>query len=591
MTFPRVIVATLTLAGSALAADRNVDDFFQAFTDEWMRFHTDQAASSRYFTGPEQDAMERKIAPFTMERTVAAEKLARKGLTQLRSFDRSQMSETQRLRTDIIAWDLNTRLEGAPFRDYSFPLAQNGAQSGLPALMSIVHPVVTPRDAENYVARLGDVGPRMQEAIDESQRLIGKKLTPPNFILQLSIEQIKKFLAVSPAQNALVAGFDRRMAQVKDLPAAKREEFRAAAEKITAEQIYPAWKKALALLETEAPKASSDAGIWRFPKGAEAYNYYLQRSTTTKMNADEIHQTGLRLVAEIEGRMDVLLRKLDRTEGTVRVRIDKLRTDQPAFPNTDKGRADYIAEIERLIQDAEKRGALLFDRVPKAKVVARPYPEFMGPRAPSYILAAPDGSRPGVYQFPVYGVPLSLFGLRSVVYHEAIPGHHFQGALQMEDKNLPRFMRDRVFGSNSANGEGWGLYAERLAAESGWYGDDTVGLLGQLDAAVFRARRLVVDTGLHAKRWTRQQAIDYLGPNPAGSAAAEVDRYVSNPGQACSYMIGELKFVELRERSKRELGEKFSLREFHNYVLGVGRVPLDILDQQVNRWIASKKGV
>jgi uncharacterized protein (DUF885 family) len=183
-----------------------------------------------------------------------------------------------------------------------------------------------------------------------------------------------------------------------------------------------------------------------------------------------------------------------------------------------------------------------------------------------------------------------MFGLRSVAYHEAIPGHHFQNALVMEDDTLPRFRKDGVFGNNSANGEGWGLYAERLAAESGWYEGDPVGLLGQLDAAIFRARRLVVDTGMHAKHWSRQMAIDYLGPNPAGSAVAEVERYVMRPGQACSYMIGELKIVELRERAKRELGAKFSLQQFHNVVLGTGRVPLDILEQQVERWIAAKKG-
>ncbi len=207
------------------------------------------------------------------------------------------------------------------------------------------------------------------------------------------------------------------------------------------------------------------------------------------------------------------------------------------------------------------------------------------PTAPSYSLGTTDGSRPGVYQYPVVGVPLTKFGVRSVVYHEAVPGHHFQGALQAEDTSLSRFLQERLFGDNSAIAEGWGLYAERIAAEEGWYKGDPVGLLGQLDGAVFRARRLVVDTGLHAKRWSREQAIDYLGPNPAGSAVAEVERYIAHPGQACSYMIGELKIVELRERAKKELGSRFSLREFHNRVLGAGRVPLDILDAEISRWM------
>jgi uncharacterized protein (DUF885 family) len=222
-------------------------------------------------------------------------------------------------------------------------------------------------------------------------------------------------------------------------------------------------------------------------------------------------------------------------------------------------------------------------------VIARAYPDFMGPRAASYSIGATDGSRPGVYQYPVAGVALTRFGLRTTAYHEAVPGHHFQGALQAEDTTLPRFLQDRIFGNNSGIGEGWGLYAERVAAEQGWYEGDPVGLLGQLDAAIFRARRLVVDTGMHAKHWTRRQAVDYLGPNPVGSAESEIDRYVAMPGQACSYMIGELKIVELRERAKAALGARFSLREFHNIVLGAGRVPLDILEQTVDRWIKVKQ--
>jgi len=214
----------------------------------------------------------------------------------------------------------------------------------------------------------------------------------------------------------------------------------------------------------------------------------------------------------------------------------------------------------------------------------------MGGRAASYSIGTIDGARPGVYQYSVTGVTLTRHGARTTAYHEAVPGHHFQGALAAEDTTLPKVLRDRVFGGNSAIGEGWGLYAERLAAEQGWYDGDPAGLLGQLDMALFRAHRLVVDTGLHAKHWTRQQAVDYLGPLPGLSTESEVDRYVSDAGQACSYMIGELKIVELRERAKAALGANFSLSEFHSRVLGAGRVPLGVLEQDIDRWIAAKKG-
>jgi uncharacterized protein (DUF885 family) len=455
-------------ASSMPAPERTVDDFFSAFTDDWMRFHTDAAASVRYFKGAEQDAIERQIEPRTLRHRDAERLLVRKGLNELRSFDRRKMTDAQLLSADIIAWDLDNRIQGEQFQDYTFPLVQtDGAQAALPALLTVQHPVATLRDAENYVARLGQMAPRMEEVIVEARRLIGKNLVPPKFILKSAIAQIDAFLSNPPARNPLVVTFSERMRRVKNLPGPKQAELRAAAEKITAEQVYPAWRKAKALLDAEATKASDDAGLWRLPNGLEAYNYRLRQFTTTKMTAEEIHQTGLRMVAEIEGRMDGRLRQLGRTEGSARARMDKLRDDQPAFPATPEGRSGYEADIERIIRDAERRAALLFDRVPKTGVVARPYPDFMGPRAASYSHPAPDGSRPGMFQFSEFGVTRTRFGLRTVVYHETIPGHHFQNALLMEDAELPRFRRDGIFGHNSANSEGWGLYAERLAAESG----------------------------------------------------------------------------------------------------------------------------
>jgi uncharacterized protein (DUF885 family) len=295
------------------------------------------------------------------------------------------------------------------------------------------------------------------------------------------------------------------------------------------------------------------------------------------------------MVADIERRMDAVLRQLGYADGTLRARMDRMTADQPAFPDSPEGRAQYNALITDIIRDAERRASSLFDRVPNMPVVARAYPDFMRGRAASYSIGTTDGARPGVYQYAVTGVTMTRFGLRTTAYHEAVPGHHFQGALQAEDTTLPNFLRNRIFGNNSAIGEGWGLYAEHLAAEQNWYDGDPTGLLGQLQMELFRARRLVIDTGLHAKHWTRAQAIDYLGPLPGLGTESEIDRYVSNPGQACSYMIGELKIIELREKAKTALGGRFSLAEFHNRVLAAGRVPLDVLEQDIDRWITEKR--
>src|SRR5207253_5799033 len=280
---------------------------------------------------------------------------------------------------------------------------------------------------------------------------------------------------------------------------------------------------------------------------------------------------------------DALLKRLGRTQGSVKARVDQLKKDL-GYPLTEDGRTLIMTDVEQMLRDSERRSALLFDQTPKAPVVAQPYPRFREANAAaSYNTPAPDGSRPGTFQIPLRHERMTKFGLRSLVYHETVPGHHFQLALEMENKNLPRFRQIRAFGGVPALSEGWALYAERLAAESGWYENDPEGLLGQLDAELFRARRLVVDTGIHAKHWTRQQAIDY------GIEPSEVERYVVFPGQACSYMIGELKIIELREKAKKALGDRFSLKEFHNVVLDTGTVPLDILERQVDSYIRSAR--
>jgi uncharacterized protein (DUF885 family) len=251
-----------------------------------------------------------------------------------------------------------------------------------------------------------------------------------------------------------------------------------------------------------------------------------------------------------------------------------------AYPLTEDARKQIMTDIDGMIADAQRRSALQFDHRPQGPVIAQPYPRFREANAAASYTAPPlDGSRPAIFQMPLRPERMTKFGLRTLIHHETVPGHHFQIALMVENRSLPRFRQARVFGGTAAISEGWALYAERLAAESGWYAEDQEGLLGQLDGELFRARRLVVDTGLHAKRWTRQQAIDY------GIEASEVERYVVMPGQACAYMIGQLKILELRDRAKAVMKTRFSERAFHNAVLAPGTVPLDLLEQEVNRYI------
>ncbi len=419
----------------------------------------------------------------------------------------------------------------------------------------------------------------MDEAIAESRRLAAKNIVPPKFILQATIKQMQSFADPAPAQNPFVAVFAQKMEAAK-IPAARRAELKSEAEKIVATQVYPAWKKGIALLESQLPRSNDDAGLWRLKGGPEAYAYFLRRFTTTDLTADQIHEIGLKEVARIEGEMDAILRKLGRTQGSVNERVEKLKQDL-GYPQTEAGRDLIMKDVEGILRDAEKRSAALFDKTPKSPVVAQPFPRFREANAAAnYNSPAPDGSRPGVFQIPLRPERMTKFGLRSLVYHETVPGHHFQIALEVENRDLPRFRQDPRAGRHLRFLRRLGpLHAERLAAESGWYEGDLEGQLGALDAhSLFRARRLVVDTGIHAKHWTRQQDIDY------GIEPSEVERYAVYPGQACSYMIGQLKIVEVREKAKQAMGNRFSLREFHNVVFNTGTVPLQILERQVDAY-------
>jgi uncharacterized protein (DUF885 family) len=555
-------------------AARTIDDFFTSFTADWVRHDPELATGTRYFAEDEHDAQdrfERQLTPRTLAFQRDRIQRARRGLAELRKFDRTHFTDTQRISADVMEWQLDTAAAEEPFLDYTFPLEQmNGANVGLVENMTVRHPLQTERDAENYVAALGQVRDRMLESIAEAKRLQAKNVVPPKFILQATVRQMQGFADPSPGQNPFVTVFADKMALIKSLPEARRAALQAEAAQIVGGQIYPAWKEAIAFLESQQAKATDDAGLWRLKGGPDAYAYFLRRYTTTNLTADQIHQIGLDNVARIEKEMDTLLRRLGRNDGSVKQRAEKLKADlEYPNPTSEESRMQIMRDIDGILEDALDRSALLFDLRPKSPIVAQPFPRFREANAAAnYNAPAPDGSRPGTFQFPRRVENMTKFGLRSIVYHETVPGHHFQVALQVENKELPRFRQIRAFGGISALSEGWGLYAERLAAESGWYGDDIEGRLGQLYYELFRARRLVVDTGLHAKKWTRQQAIDY------GIEASEIERYVVFPGQACSYMMGELKILEIRGKAK------LPLREFHNIVLRTGTVPLDVLERQ-----------
>ncbi len=566
------------------ATDPAFDQWADALTVETMRATPTGATAAQFFSGAEQDALDRQLTPITKAYRAARIARAKAALAELAKFDRAQLDAEQRISAAIIEWSLKGTVDSEPFADFNFTFSQfGGLQVSLVNFLSQTHPIRNKRDIENYLARLDLVAAQMDEGIAQARDAATRGFLMPDFITKSALGQFERFLGDAPAKNVFVASLEERAAKLPDVTAAERAAFVAAAEKITAEQVIPAFRRAQALLQEQLPHTTGDAGLWRLPGGDKAYANALRRFTTTDMTPDEIHALGLSEVARIEAQMDGLLKQLGYAEGSINARMEKLNLSLQPAAEPDP-RAGLIKRYEDMLADALKRSEAVFDIRPKAPCVVKREPPFTEKTAAAhYTGPARDGSRPGVFWAPLPGPVFKIVNMRTLVYHEAIPGHHFQIALQRETASLPRYRRDGIFGGGSAYAEGWALYAEQLATENNWYEGDAVGQLGQLEAELFRARRLVVDTGLHTKKWTRQQVIDY------GIPASEAERYVVFAGQACAYKVGQLKILALRAKARAALGEKFSIKEFHNVVLQSGNMPLAVLEQVVDAWVAAKK--
>jgi uncharacterized protein (DUF885 family) len=594
-----VLVAFGLLANHPRAASPEFDQWADTFTAEWVRLNPQVATRTQYFSDAgadaEQDTLDRQLglsnqwgAFYGTKAKQTAAALARRGLDELAGLPRDALSPTQRTSAAIIEWTLENVIAGAGFPQHDFIFHQfGGFQLSLVDFLTATHPIRRGRDAENYLARLGLVAERIHEVIAEARTAAHAGFIPPRFILERTIEQLDRFLAAAPAENPLVRTFDTRMQALGSaVSPTERTAWVAAAEQEVRTSVLPAYRQTRDTLAEQLPLATNDAGLWRLPQGAAAYQQALKTSTTTSLTAEEIHAIGLREVARLESEMEKIFDELGYHDGALQERYEQLNAKlvPPAEPDP---RPAIIAQIKAVIDEAERRSVSDFDLRPRAPVTVQREPAFSEASAAArYTPPAPDGSKPGIYWVPLADFsPRNTWlgaALKSTAYHEAVPGHHFQIAIQQEAEDLPRYRKLGIFGLNSAYLEGWALYAERLAAENGWYQGDRVGELGYLHLQLFRARRLVVDTGLHAKRWTRQQGIDY------GFTPAETERYIVWPGQACSYMVGQLRIMELRERARAALGSKFSRQQFHNVILRGGSMPLDVLAREVEAWVAEQ---
>ncbi|PQP02194.1 DUF885 domain-containing protein [Massilia phosphatilytica] len=575
-------------ATQAVKANAAFDTWSDRFAADWVRANPQLATSTQYFNGAEQDALDRQLTPLTQAHRKKMIALAKTGVARLDKFLAGPLSEEQRTSASVMRWSLANTVASEPYEDYQFVFNQfGGTQVGLVNFMTTTHPLRRASDVASYLARLDQVGARMDEALERARAATARGLVPPRFILERAQYQVDLFLKPAADQNVLVTTFAQRMEKLADLTPDARAKASADATRIVDAKILPAYRRVQAYMAELQPKTNDTAGISRLPNGAAAYQQALKTYTSTNLTAEEIHAIGLREVARIEAEMDKHLRALGYAEGGIEDRMKQLdATFQPKGAGLDNldPRPDLLQRYAGIVQDALKRSDALFNLKPRAPIDVRREPPLTELSAAAhYSLPAPDGSRPGIFWVPMRGPTFDVIRMRSLSYHEAVPGHHFQLAIQQERTDLPKFRAQRIFSGGSAHSEGWALYAERLAVEQGWYEGDVPGLLGALGSELFRARRLVVDTGLHTKGWTREQGIAY------GIGAQEVERYVAWPGQACAYMIGMLRIIDLREHAKQELGAKFSLPAFHDVVLRNGSVPLDVLGDIVERWIKAQK--
>lgn len=517
----------------------------------------------------------------------------------LKAIKRNDLSTASKVDLDTVLYGQESALEagqrfkfgyvGGRFSPYIVS-QQTGVYQDIPDFMDNQHRVQTTADADAYLSRLKAFAVALDQDLARQKEDVAAGVLPPDFICDMTIAQMKALRDQAPEATIMVTSIVGK-AKAANLTA----DYAGPATKIVAQEVFPALDRQIAAMQAIRAKANADAGVWKFKDGAAYYAGGLKASTTTTLTAEEIHQMGLDQVVEITSRIDVILKAQGKTHGTVAERLKALNED-PAqlYANTDEGRAKLIADLNVQVAAIAARLPQAFNTLPKAEVTVKRVPPFIQDGASNgyYQSAALDGSRPAAFfinlkdthEWPKYNLP-------TLVYHEATPGHHLQIALSQESDKIPIIRR--TGGGFSAFTEGWALYAEQLADEMGVYKDDPYGQVGFLQSFLFRACRLVVDTGLHHKRWSRDQATDYMVSVTGyarSRAQREIDRYCCSPGQACSYKVGHTTWARLREDAKTRLGSRFDLKAWHDAALLSGSMPLTVLEGHLNDWVAGAKG-
>jgi uncharacterized protein (DUF885 family) len=591
----------VTTAGAALAAsgarsqiaggpgmqvNKAFDDFFNQALDESPELATSLGLDKGLRTAEKSKLSAASLAAVAHRKALNASQLAR-----LRGIDRAALDEKATVAYDTVLYDLDIHDQANRRFDFGtdrspYVLSQvTGAYQEIPDFLDSEHTIETRADCEAYVARLSAFARVMDEEIERVRHDAGLGVIPPDFCISGALDQMKTLHA--PADRSTLVSSLADRAKAKGIAG----DWRGQASQVYAEKVLPALERQMALLEGLKPKATHDAGVWKLPDGEAYYALALKTETTSNLTPAQVHKLGLDITAELTARADGLFRKLGMTGGSVAQRYAAFYKDPKyLYPNTDAGKAREITDLNALVQAMQARLPEYFGILPKTPLEIRRIPPATEQGAPThYTDGSLDGTRPGIYWLNLRDTAeLPFWCLPTITFHEGIPGHHLQLTLQKQ-ADLPRIRKIERF---QAYIEGWALYAEQLADEMGFYKAHPDWELGYIHEALLRSGRLVTNTGLHALRWSREQAsqaLSNIDGDPASFAQQEIDRYCVQTAQACTYMVGKVSFLRLREKAKTALGPRFDIRQFHDGVLLSGSIPLTVLDRVVDNYITTHK--
>jgi uncharacterized protein (DUF885 family) len=586
-------IASAYTPAEIAAESKKANDFFEKCWDETLSRHP--VDESFYGIKMHYDQLE----DLSDEKATADEKVWERQLADLKKNVKFEALDAQtQLSYKLFEREAEREAEEFKYRFDIYPVSQmRGVHAQMPTFMINIHKIDDVKDAEAYIARLRAFPKLFDQLLVNLKAREEKGVVVPRFVFPLVLDACHKVIQGKPFDSGpndspLLGDFTKKVTALSNADGNTRQRLVADATKALNESVKPAYEKLIAFLEEQAKRATEDDGVWKFKDGAEFYESALHRTTTTNMNAKEIHETGLKEMARIQDEMNKIRDKVG-FKGDLQAFFKFMREDQQfRLASNEQGRAKYLAMATAIIETMKNRLDELFVTKPKADIVVKAVESFREKSAGKafYQQPAPDGTRPGMFYVNLRDMQDNpTYELEALAHHEGIPGHHMQIAIAQELNGIPKF---RKFShAYIAYTEGWGLYSELTPKEIGLYAD-AYSDFGRLSLELWRAGRLVVDTGIHSKRWTRDQAIDYLiknTPNTEADCTDSINRYIVMPSQATAYKVGMLKILELREKAKKSLGDKFDIRQFHEVVLGNGSVPLDVLEELLDRWIKSKQ--